>query len=205
MRSTFDDPHGSRAWNERYLQSNGLHEFVSGLVRARVGVTVEGPLDPNPAPIPIICECGVSVLRSEHMDEHLGGEVHRERMAAVVVVGFTGTREGCTDAQAAAMAGLLHDLRCSVLHHGDCVGADAQAHEAARSLGVPVELHPPSSPQWRAFCRMLPGEVVRPELDYIERNRAIVHACAVLVACPKEEEGHRQGIVASCREHNPRT
>lgn len=199
---TFDDPAGTRAWNERWLQKNGMHEFVSRLVEARVGVAVEGNADPNPAPLPIVCECGVAVLREEHMAEHRAGDVHRERMGGrCAQVGFTGTREGMGEAQLAALRWVLRELLCAVLHHGDCVGADAQAHAAARALGMAVEIHPPSSPAMRAFCAAAEGDAVRQEAPYLERNRAIVDATSALVACPREEEGEadRSGTWATVR------
>ena len=108
-------------------------------------------------------------------------------------VGFSGTREGMTKAQAAAVAITLRDLGATHLHHGDCVGCDADAHLLARALGVAVELHPPSNPSLRAFCEMRPGEVVRPAVPYAHRNRIIAHDTAALIACPKEEHGEHGG------------
>ncbi len=53
-----------------------------------------------------------------------------------MVVGFTSTSLGCTAAQLEALRSALASLGCKVLHHGDRVGADAQAHEAARAMGA---------------------------------------------------------------------
>lgn len=80
-------------------------------------------------------------------------------------VGFSGTREGMTKAQAAAVAFML------------------------RALGVAVELHPPSNPALRAFCEMRPGEVVRDEAPYLARNANIAAATEALIACPCGEVG----------------
>ena len=104
-------------------------------------------------------------------------------------VGFTGTREGLTPPQRAALREVLRALAPSHVHHGDCVGADAAAHGLARELGVAVELHPPSIPALRAWCVMREGEVVHEPAEYLTRNRALVDATEVLVACPREESG----------------
>lgn len=116
-------------------------------------------------------------------------------------VGFTGTQVGCTDAQTAALARTLVSLGCTELAHGDCVGADETAHRVARAMGAAVEMHPPADPRKRAFCEMLRGEVVRPAGPYLVRNRAIVAATGVLVACPREEVGEemRSGTWATVR------
>lgn len=116
-------------------------------------------------------------------------------------VGFTGTQVGCADVQVAALARTLDALGCKVLHHGDCIGADATAHHIARAMGARVELHPPRNGTKRAHCEMLPGETTHPAKEYIPRNHDIVDATAVLVACPKEEEGEelRSGTWATVR------
>ncbi len=102
-------------------------------------------------------------------------------------VGFSGTREGMTKAQAAAVAIMLRDLGATVVAHGDCRGCDETVHLMARVMRIAVELHPPSIPALRAFCEMRPGEVVRDEAPYLARNAAIVAATEVLIACPRAE------------------
>ena len=122
-------------------------------------------------------------------------------------VGFTGTQVGCTDAQIAALTRTLVELRDDpplflrvdplgadefVLHHGSCVGADAEAHYVARVMGAAVEKHPPAITSKMARCGMLPGEVTHPAAGYLARNIAIVKATVVLVACPREEVGEER-------------
>jgi len=54
-------------------------------------------------------------------------------------VGFTGTQAGLTPKQKLELRSLLMDYRDDIteFHHGDCIGADADAHEiAAEILGV---------------------------------------------------------------------
>lgn len=98
-------------------------------------------------------------------------------------IGFSGTQYGMTGPQQAAVFLTIDRLAAEVeLHHGDCVGADAEMHEQARRLRFRVVIHPPADPKKRAFCR--DADEVRPERPYLERNQAIVDACDVLIAAP---------------------
>lgn len=102
-----------------------------------------------------------------------------------LVVGFTGTKEGMRPAQRERLMSVLwrwHRGYCA-FHHGDCVGADAEAHEVARVAGYHVVIHPPTDPKHRAFCE---GDEVLEPLPYLERNERIVQAAQVLIATPKE-------------------
>lgn len=97
-------------------------------------------------------------------------------------VGFTGTREGMTDAQKVSVKKLLHQLRIGYLHHGDCVGSDAEVHELATELGIRVWLHPPVNSKLRAYCSAFCSEEPAP---YATRNMGIVKACNTIIATPK--------------------
>lgn len=93
-------------------------------------------------------------------------------------------------------------------HHGDCVGADAQAHQLVRSLyadpeeGWFVVTHPPTDPKARAWCGVVeydgPGDQLFPK-PYLERNHAIVDATDCLIACPDGPERERSGTWATVR------
>jgi hypothetical protein len=84
-----------------------------------------------------------------------------------------------------------------ILHHGDCVGADAAAHQIARDLGITVVVHPPVSNKKRAFCE---GDQELPPKEYLVRNRDIVDASQVLVATPGGfQEKRRSGTWATVR------
>lgn len=113
-------------------------------------------------------------------------------------VGFTGTREGMTHQQARAVSAFLEVGGATEFHHGDCVGADADAHALALLAGVPVVLHPPTEPKARAFCK--DAVMVWPEAPYITRNHQIVDVCDVLIAAPAQaQEVLRSGTWATVR------
>lgn len=128
-------------------------------------------------------------------------------------IGFTGTRVGMTASQHARLVALLVELDPAEFHHGDCVGADEQAHEVVRRFIVPgatvirtldqvwggcrIVIHPPHSQKYRANCK---GDEMRFVKDYIIRNHDIVDETDVLVAAPKSpEEEMRSGTWATIR------
>jgi len=97
-------------------------------------------------------------------------------------IGFTGTQVGMTAAQKRVLADLLSS-RSGEFHHGDCVGADAEAHRIAVSLGLEPVIHPPSDPNKRAFCNA--SRVMKP-LPYLTRNRNIVLMSELMLATPAQ-------------------
>ncbi len=99
-----------------------------------------------------------------------------------MIVGFTGTREGMSPNQRFELAEGLVAIGARELHHGDCVGADAQAHVIARQLGLRVVGHPPRLSALRAFC--VCDELMEPR-PYLRRNREIVASVELLVAAPR--------------------
>jgi hypothetical protein len=114
-------------------------------------------------------------------------------------LGFTGTRRGMNTAQLASVARLFVEIaEANVLHHGDCVGADEQAHGLATRAGLFIEIHPPTDDAMRARCT---GCVVATHdpLPYLERNRAIVDACDLLIAAPHGPEEQRSGTWSTVR------
>lgn len=114
-------------------------------------------------------------------------------------VGFTGTRKGMSSRQKEELFDLLQSG--TIFHHGDCVGADAEAHATARALGCPVVVHPPTDPKARAFCNGDDVTILDP-LPYLARNREIVKSVELLIAAPKEDPEHpclRSGTWATIR------
>lgn len=113
------------------------------------------------------------------------------------IVGFTGTRDGMTDIQARKVGELIKGA--VEFHHGDCIGADEQAHEFAIRNKVSVILHPPSDSSQRAFCRG--ADVMLKVKEHIDRNHDIVDMSEILVAAPSglEDDQPRSGTWATVR------
>ncbi len=110
-------------------------------------------------------------------DDHTGlvAELHRDYHA----------RHGITPAARAAFATALQEMGAEVLHHGDCVGADATAHTVALEQHLRIVLHPPTHDIHRTWCLGPPATTTTlPPLAYIARNRKIVDAVGLLVALP---------------------
>lgn len=108
-----------------------------------------------------------------------------------VVVGFSGTRAGVSPEQAETLLSLLLDFAVGEFHHGDCRGADAEAHALAGSIdGIYLVSHPPTNDRLRAFC---PADEVLPCRPYRERNADIVRAVTVLIAAPRADDEERFG------------
>lgn len=137
-----------------------------------------------------------------------------------MIFGFTGTRRGLTDPQLSAFWSLLHGHMPSELHHGDCKGADKRAHLAFvdyvfdHEREGTVAIHPPTDPKSRAYCGHPEAPYPKgpykqvlvqytddvtlhvvwyPEKPYLDRNKDIVDACDLLVACPAEAVEQQRG------------
>jgi hypothetical protein len=116
-----------------------------------------------------------------------------------VELGFTGTREALTEAQGASLCKALWYYKqwATIMHNGDCVGADEYAGKYWQLCGGQLWLHPPTVRQHRAN---LPGELISKALPHKQRNMAIVLASDIIIACPKEAaEVARSGTWATIR------
>ena len=115
-------------------------------------------------------------------------------------IGFTGTRTGMTGAQKNALRAVLGAFGTNfTFHHGDCVGADDDAHTIAADLSAVIIIHPPTSPNLRAL-RTGPHVTVLPPRAYLVRNQRIVDSSDLLVAAPHSlDEEQRSGTWATVR------
>ena len=118
----------------------------------------------------------------------------------MIHVGFTGTQRGMTPPQRAAVMRLLRGMAgLHILHHGDCIGADAEAHAGALALGWSIVVHPPIVVAKRAWCTGPSCEVL-PPAPYLTRNQHIVDASLLVIATPGEPvEQLRSGTWATIR------
>lgn len=115
----------------------------------------------------------------------------------MIHVGFTGTRYGMTKPQLHNVRALLLAIRDGAkedlcVHHGDCIGADAEFHDIASALHPPSFLvgHPPIDREHRAFKRF-DREVEK--LTHFARNRAIVAASTCMIAAPYDMTEQERG------------
>jgi len=122
-------------------------------------------------------------------------------------IGFTGTHKGMTEAQKVTVRNLLliqkeestkllGVLHRDEFHHGDCIGADAQANDIAWEVGYDITIHPPTIIKNRFFCKAGPPPkgissigilqkfVVLPEKAYFVRDKDIVNAAERIIATP---------------------
>jgi hypothetical protein len=120
-----------------------------------------------------------------------------------VKIGFTGTRDGMTANQHWLVWWYLAaEFSPTEFHHGDCIGADAEADEIARSLGITRVAHPSNLRGMRAHCD---AEIVLPVKPPLVRNRDIVAECDVILATPKTAKvDYRSGTWTTIRyAHTP--
>ncbi len=104
----------------------------------------------------------------------------------MVKIGFTGTRDEITEWQRSALKDYLAGIKDPIesAHHGDCVGADTEFHNACEELGIDIVIHPPEKKDLRAFNT---SDIILEEKSYFARNRNIVDECDVLLACSKTD------------------
>lgn len=99
-------------------------------------------------------------------------------------MGFSGTREGMTDVQKSTVENVIDWFRPQELHHGDCIGSDAEVHAIARKHEyIWLVGHPPTDDSRRAFCEF---DQIRLPQEFKARDKRIVIESNILVATPKK-------------------
>lgn len=114
-----------------------------------------------------------------------------------MIVSFTGTRQGMTDEQIESLYKALSSHAVDEFHHGDCVGADADAHDVAVDLGIPVAIRPSNLREQRAFCTNC--TILAKPMPPLVRNHNLVDDCDLLIATPSGSEVRRSGTWATIR------
>lgn len=116
---------------------------------------------------------------------------------AIGAIGVTGTHVGCTSAQHTTLRLFITALNARSLHHGDCVGVDAEAAGIANLAGMRVICHPPLNEIRRAFA---PSHEVRIAKHYLVRDRDIVDESDLMIGVPRlAQEELRSGTWATIR------
>jgi hypothetical protein len=110
-------------------------------------------------------------------------------------VGFSGTQEGMTPAQKKTFRFFIEFINQCIpgpheFHHGDCIGADDDAHKVVRQYKYTITGHPPVKPDKRAYCDF---DTVLPEKEYLKRNRDIAKAADIMIVTPKEFKERQRG------------
>jgi len=113
-------------------------------------------------------------------------------------VGFTGTRKGMSQSQKEQFVLKLFELGITEFHHGDCIGADADAHDIVREFfpHVKIIIHPPEKTHTRAFKT---GDFYHITKPYIVRDKDIVNDTEYLVGSPHGSEIIRSGTWTTIR------
>ena len=116
-------------------------------------------------------------------------------------IGFTGTSKGMTQHQKDQLKEFISSVDVVSFSHGDCIGADAEAHDILRDLNLlnKVRIHPPKDAKKRPFCEG--ANTVCPEKAYLDRNHDIVdEGIDLLIAAPgSRNERLRSGTWATVR------
>lgn len=108
-------------------------------------------------------------------------------------IAVTGTRKGMSDEQFAAVEALLSEYPPGTeLHHGCCVGADADFHRIARTLGFYLVGHP-GKPLGHTLRAPMRCDEIRDVMPPLERNSVMIAETHILLATPLQIEEQKDG------------
>jgi hypothetical protein len=98
-------------------------------------------------------------------------------------IGFTGTREGMSQSQKEEFILNLYRLCPTEFHHGDCEGADEEAHDIIREFfpDTVIHVYPPASTYRQAYKQ---GDVHYAPEEYLLRDKRIVNSSEHLIGAP---------------------
>lgn len=121
-------------------------------------------------------------------------------------IGFTGSQKGMTEHQKSEVKRILasHEADVTQIHHGGCIGADAQFHEICFTFGrasfIPI-VHPASDVSPSKVAKLEPPDATYlPAKPALVRNRVIVDSSDVIIATPGQGyEVVRSGTWATIR------
>jgi hypothetical protein len=113
--------------------------------------------------------------------------------------GFTGSGTKTFPPQRAAFTSWVsaNANRFDGFDHGDCIEADAFAHDVVREFtAARIAIHPPLKGDKRAFRE---GDEAWMPKPYLSRNQDVVRASDMLLAMPHGEEELRSGTWSTIR------
>lgn len=120
-------------------------------------------------------------------------------------IGFTGTRDGMSQAQVVAFTDLFTDLSINdVLRFGQgcCVGADEQAtrivKEAMGHRAWIIGYQPEIKTHVSQYCLETSDELRDPK-PYLDRNKDLVDDCSLLIGAVRGDEELRSGTWSTIR------
>ncbi|MDP2683459.1 MAG: hypothetical protein Q8P20_00220 [bacterium] len=119
----------------------------------------------------------------------------------IKILSFTGTRKGMTLSQIESFKSILDNFKNNfkeiILIHGDCIGADEDAHAIANNMNLKIRKRPCNIISFRAFTEE--GNIIADPEDPIIRNHKMVDESDELIACPAGEEEIRSGTWSTIR------
>lgn len=116
-------------------------------------------------------------------------------------IGYTGTRNGMTQAQKDSLFGILDYLGCfkgTVTHinHGDCIGGDEEFDNAVvetlKQDTVTRIIHAPVDPEHQAHMAsrnngFYKETIISEPQTHLKRNRNVVEASDIIIAAPEQD------------------
>lgn len=117
----------------------------------------------------------------------------------MTTISFTGTRKGMNEIQKELFSQILDEISPSKFVHGDCVGADEDAHNIVVNKGIDdIAKRPCTFDNMRAFTKE--GVCVAKPEYALDRNKKIVDDGELLIATPGEnKEVMRSGTWSTIR------
>ncbi len=104
-----------------------------------------------------------------------------------------------TQEQMVLFAGVINELGVTEFYHGDCLGADKDAHDLVVTFGdIAIKKRPCDLESQRAWT--LEGDCIAEPEPPLDRNRKLVDDGDTLVATPGEQQEElRSGTWATIR------
>jgi hypothetical protein len=101
-------------------------------------------------------------------------------------IGVTGTRHGLSIAQRKWFKDFLEHNSANVLHHGDCVGVDAEVATEFSNQGSYIIAHPGNSRDaWKAYCPV--NDLILTWRENLERNKTLADCSSLMLCFPLTE------------------